>query len=662
MSPVSIITLTWNGYEEFTKQFLESLKMTTGVGFEVILVDNGSAIPVKHKQKDVLVLNSNVNLGFSGGNNFGAEKARHDLLLFMNDDILVEDPGWLEQLVEAKTDENIVGAHLIKGNAFTEFNGETYDYLGGWCVLISKKQFEEVGKWDADFGLGFFEDVWLSLRAKALGYELKYVKCDINHLGSKTVSKMDVSDMTKFAGTVYRNKMSELRSEKIPSITFYYDGDFGFTDGDYEGRGVGGAESALIQLTRKLSNMGWYVEIYNNTMEEGIYNNVHYKNFRFFDPQEYRDVFVLYRNAYSDFSNVRARTKIFFSCDQATSGDWSLDVIPYADHVICISDYHKSHMLKNYNVDRNKIIVMDLGVKKKDYENLELDKKIPGKMIFCSVPLRGLEHMAKVFPLVKEKVPEASLVITSDYRLWGADAANKEFVDMFSAMDGVNLVGTVPRKELVEHQKTAEVMSYPCTYDENFCISAMECIAAGTVPITFNIGAMKTTVADSGVVLDGKPGKENSSIALFALEVIRFLKDKQLREGIAKKGHYRAMDKYTWEFLGPKFDTLFRKFLDESEVLDMHKCDICKKEFDTSFEMFKHRAKKHKPKGLTTAYSTEKIFVVITTTKPVELSINRMNVSGTELRIPKQQSLDVVRILKTAYGEDIIYSMRTLLS
>ena len=74
--------------------------------------------------------------------------------------------------------------------------------------------------------------------------------------------------------------------------------------------------------------------------------------------------------------------------------------------------------------------------------------------------------------IVKE-VPDASLVITSDWRLW-ADWCTEEQIRHFklsySRLPNVQYLGAVRRDDLVNIQMGASVHLYPSIFEEMFCI------------------------------------------------------------------------------------------------------------------------------------------------------------------------------------------------
>ena len=98
---VSIITVNYNQVQP-TCAFLASLRKVSYPNIEVIVVDNHSLENPQRKIQEqfpeVLLIRSETNLGFAGGNNLGIAKAKGKYLLFINNDTEV-DVGFLEPLV-----------------------------------------------------------------------------------------------------------------------------------------------------------------------------------------------------------------------------------------------------------------------------------------------------------------------------------------------------------------------------------------------------------------------------------------------------------------------------------------------------------------------------------------------------------------------------------
>ena len=88
MTPATIIILTYNS-SRFIEDLLKSLRGFAN-GAEILLVDNASSDDtVKLAKKfgsELKIIETESNLGFAKGNNFGANKATGDYLLFLNSD------------------------------------------------------------------------------------------------------------------------------------------------------------------------------------------------------------------------------------------------------------------------------------------------------------------------------------------------------------------------------------------------------------------------------------------------------------------------------------------------------------------------------------------------------------------------------------------------
>jgi len=319
-------------------------------------------------------------------------------------------------------------------------------------------------------------------------------------------------------------------------------------------RGVGGAELSLVNWAAEMAERKHQVTVYNDPKpNQGYYGKVEYRDRRHFQPfVRDRDVFIAFRSPNPYLASVQAKKKIFWSCDQYTIGDFSQDIFPYVDHIVCISPFHVNYFRNRYNAPKDKLGYFDLGVNLHEYT--EEITKIKNRFIYCSVPDRGLSVVAKLWPKVLKRFPDATLIITSDYTLWGAsDPRNHQYKLQFSRLGNVEFKGNIPRKTLIEEQKRAEIMLHPCIYDELFCISAAECLVAGTLPITSSQGALSTT--NFGLLVDGDPNSEvwqnKCLLALTSLitdEVGKF----------AEVAQTRAKDRFDWIKICDRWEILFK--------------------------------------------------------------------------------------------------------
>lgn len=241
---VTVVILNWNGKKD-TVECLESLKQITYPNYEILLVDNGSTDGstefFREYCPEIEVIESEKNLGFTGGCNIGIKKAissSADYILLLNNDVAVE-PDFLDELVSvAKKNENvgILGTKinyydaseqiwaaggfinywicLVAYHGMNEPNTEKYsyekdvDFVSGCAMLIRAEVFQKTGLLDEKY-FAYFEDVDICLMARKNGYGIRYVpSAKIYHKVSRT-SGGALSPFSLYYNT--RNKLLFLR-------------------------------------------------------------------------------------------------------------------------------------------------------------------------------------------------------------------------------------------------------------------------------------------------------------------------------------------------------------------------------------------------------------------------------------------------------------------
>lgn len=201
---VSIIIVNFN-QKRLTLTCLTSLKKITYPNFEITLVDNGSTdnttSEVKKRFPKVRVYECKENLGFTGGNNRGIERAKGKYILLLNNDTKVT-PGFLEPLVEDLEKDSFLG--IVQSKIFVmdkptlldsvvsyqtltgflfhkgyldrdkkEYQKFMYTFSAkGVCMLVRKEVFK-VGLLDDDY-FAYFEETDLCWRAWVTGYKVGF--------------------------------------------------------------------------------------------------------------------------------------------------------------------------------------------------------------------------------------------------------------------------------------------------------------------------------------------------------------------------------------------------------------------------------------------------------------------------------------------------------
>ena len=199
---------------------------TTGMPYEILVLDNGSTEPATHacferltQDARVRVLPAHIPFNWSRLNNIGRSQARGQVLVFLNNDTEVITPDWLQRLTEYALlpDVATVGPLLLYPDHTIQHAGVVVG-MGGWadhvfkseplqhyptpfissavprnvlantgaCVAIAAEHFDTLGGFDEAFEI-CGSDVELGIRAHKQGLLNVYLPAArLYHLESKT--------------------------------------------------------------------------------------------------------------------------------------------------------------------------------------------------------------------------------------------------------------------------------------------------------------------------------------------------------------------------------------------------------------------------------------------------------------------------------------------
>ena len=124
----------------------------------------------------------------------------------------------------------------------------------------------------------------------------------------------------------------------------------------------------------------------------------------------------------------------------------------------------------------------------------------PIKIIHHCTPWRGLSVLLGAMQLVKN--PLISLDVYSSTEVYGknfhkkTDVIYKALYDQARQLPNVNYIGYKPNEYIKQHLKDYRLFVYPSIWEETFCISLIEAMAAGLYCVTTNYGALFETGAE----------------------------------------------------------------------------------------------------------------------------------------------------------------------
>jgi GT2 family glycosyltransferase len=206
---LAVIVLHWNSLAD-TLSCIDALAASCYPSFEIVIVDNGSTdgspAALRERYPNLVILQNEENLGYTGGNNVGISYALGlgvDYVLLLNDDAAVA-PDTLLKLMEAALEHpeaGFLGPKILSTqepcrilSAGGELNREwrsihrgsgqqdhgqfdqlfTADWLSGCALLVSKEVISRVGLLDERF-FAYHEDVEWCYRGRRAGFQVLFV-------------------------------------------------------------------------------------------------------------------------------------------------------------------------------------------------------------------------------------------------------------------------------------------------------------------------------------------------------------------------------------------------------------------------------------------------------------------------------------------------------
>ena len=223
----SIVMPVWNNVDLTTAAIRSVQKHTKD--FELLVINNGSTDGTGHfleslsaEIPDLKVCTFGENMGFAVACNHGMKAARGDFIILLNNDTDVTE-GWADYLVKSiplAEDEwdarpiGIIGpvSNNAGGNQRVQVDqygpeelqvaaaerhkthaGKTRlaGFVSGFCMLITRQCFDEVGLLDERFKVGGVEDTEYCIRAQRAGWKLAISdETFVHHHGQQTINTL----------------------------------------------------------------------------------------------------------------------------------------------------------------------------------------------------------------------------------------------------------------------------------------------------------------------------------------------------------------------------------------------------------------------------------------------------------------------------------------
>ncbi|OGB90882.1 hypothetical protein A2625_07575 [candidate division WOR-1 bacterium RIFCSPHIGHO2_01_FULL_53_15] len=344
--------------------------------------------------------------------------------------------------------------------------------------------------------------------------------------------------------------------------------------------GLGGSESALIYMALELRRLGHEVIVFNNCGDQrGDYDGVKYHDVselnQFIETKTAVDVFMLFRDL--DFLKIIGKNAallglkkvVYWAHDDqsylwenkpalAEVGRWLNE---FTDRVFAVSKWQASIYIDKFGVSPGKIYETRNGV------NLDLFReniaRKPDRLIYSSVPDRGLDLLCEMYPRIRARVP-AELYVFSSFKVYGSPETDEKMQEIFARAKttGIRLMEPVIQRELAKEMQKSYLLLYPNhqatlhpVFAETSCITVLEAQAAGTPVITSDRGALPESVIDreTGIIIPGDP-YSNEYQNKFVEATVNLLQGQQLWENFSWNARTRIFSRYSWAGIAKEWE------------------------------------------------------------------------------------------------------------
>lgn len=440
---------------------------------------------------------------------------------------------WAGKALQCGPRENFLSAHEVQGNTYAP-----------WFVLANA--YERMQEW-----------------GKALE---AYEKCmEISpHLNdySKKIDEMRRNiDTSKLASSRRRQTFGTKPDKSICFITKPL---FEPWHPDLiDAGGSGGTEACVIEVAKRFAADGWRSVIFGSP---GPYRGVerdgveYWDTSRDFDASEPFTFGVSLRAPDIFDANLNVQKRILWMHDVSVGdiqqGPWG-DRFQRFDMMLGVSKWHANHLQKVYEVDPAKVGYIYNGFDESLF--VPGQERRPYSMAYASSPDRGLENLLEIWPIIKKHYPEATLDVFYGWHSIDKILAQRpnhplrflrERVETLLAQ--VNTDGSiawhdrVSRAELAKHYSTTTMWAYPTAFCETFCITALEMQAAGVIPCTTELAALKETVARSELLIPGHAGNTDYRKRFMGNVQMIFGADEGTRDYWRSAG-YEHVQNFAWD-------------------------------------------------------------------------------------------------------------------
>lgn len=262
----------------------------------------------------------------------------------------------------------------------------------------------------------------------------------------------------------------------------------------YKNKGIGGSETACVEMADWIKTLSpeRHVIVFNTPREEDTTIN----------GVEYKPLKEMYKYFKENKPALHVAWRHAQKFTEAKTIHWAHDlVVPgmgrdNSNTVVALSEFHKTFIASYQNIPYDRIYVGKNGINPDKLP--EKTEKNPFKIVYSSSPDRELDRVIMCLDIVRLTHPVELHVFygIENMKKMGKQKEAEYFMKLINDRPWIKYHGNVSQETLYQELKDTALWVYVPTFQETFCITALEMVAMGVYPIVNKVGALPNTLKE----------------------------------------------------------------------------------------------------------------------------------------------------------------------
>ena len=325
---------------------------------------------------------------------------------------------------------------------------------------------------------------------------------------------------------------------------------------------ISGSEHMAMNMAKEFVKLGYRTFIFGTFESEekgidyqGMYDGVQYIDYKFFP--EFSTKYII------DYLIVsRFVSNLVYYDNIINVYLWVHDVLPHMSKnspiiqthsqkfrgALVLSNWHKDYVASHTGIPERLVKLTRNAIYSSRFT--KDIQKIPFRFVYISDPSRGLHHLIDMIPAIKEKYPLTTLSVFTRI-----EHIDEKLMIRIKELDYIDLQPRISQDKINEELLKSDIWLYPTDFQETYCISALEAMAAGCLVASVKYAGLIDTVGDRGIMCDHPIEKNKDHF----IKKLCFVLDRpEIKKRYVDKAREWALSQ-TYENLAKEWVRMFRE-------------------------------------------------------------------------------------------------------